>query len=308
MAAKHATPMQALSLEDAFDGDIAMNEPMSKHTTYRIGGPARYYVCVNSISALKDVLSACDGESISHVVVGKGSNLLVADKGYPGAVITLGRDFSKLTADSESSIISAGAGVLLKSVVEESLRASLTGMEFAVGTPGTLGGALRMNAGSADDWIGSRVRSVTTYSEELGLVKRMGSDMEWGYRTSSFLPDEAIVECELLLAPGNPFFIQGKMEANHTKRKRTQPLGLPSCGSVFKNPPGKSAAKLIDELGLKGTMIGRAQISEKHANFIVNLGGAKASDVARLIDLVAQKVEEAYGIGLKTEVKTLGFG
>lgn len=164
-----------------------------------------------------------------------------------------------------------------------------------------------MNAGSADDWMGTRVGSVTLLDGQGDLVKRQGSEVEWGYRHTSFAPDEALLECELILAKGDPFFIQGKMEASLSKRKRTQPLGKACCGSVFRNPEGASAAKLIDDLGLKGTRIGGACISEKHANFIVNEGGARADDVLRLMELITKKVEGEYGIKLTPEVRFLGF-
>ena len=200
-----------------------------------------------------------------------------------------------------------GAGVPLSSVVQEAFRRSLAGFEFAVGTPGTVGGALRMNAGSRDEWIGSRVVSVTTLSPGKGLVRRDGDQIAWGYRSSSFASDEVIVECELSVEPADPFFIRGKMEAPHARRKKTQPLSLPSCGSVFRNPEGAPVGALIEEAGLKGLRIGGAQVSEVHANFIVNTGDATARDVLELINLVKTKVYETYGIELQPEVRFLGF-
>lgn len=294
-------------MDGAFDGEVLVSEPMGKHTTYRIGGPASFYVRVDSLGCLSQLVEACRRQGMPYFVAGRGSNLLVSDDGYEGVVITLGRDFRNHEVREESPSIVAGAGVLLSAVVQEALRNSLAGMEFAVGTPGSLGGALRMNAGSADDWIGSRVRSVTSLAPEGKLVKRMGAEVSWGYRSTSFPAGEAILECELALKDGDPFFIQGKMEGNLARRKKSQPLGLPSCGSVFRNPEGGSAARLIDEAGLKGTQIGGAQISTKHANFIVNTGGAKARDVVALIDLAKTKVGEDYGIELTPEVKFLGF-
>lgn len=307
MSAKHATPLQALLVDKGFDGEIRAHEPMSKHTTYRIGGPARFFVRVDSISALTKLVEMCDAEGIKWIVVGKGSNLLVADEGFDGVVISLGRDFKQHALDGETGKIVTGAAVPLSVIVTDSLNASLAGLEFAVGTPGTIGGAIRMNAGSRDEWIGSRVDSVTIYSREHGLQKLMNEDIEWEYRSTSFAPEDVILECVLNMESVDPFFIRGKMEANLARRKKTQPIELPSCGSVFKNPEGASSAKMIDELGLKGTTIGNAQISEKHANFIVNLGDAKASDVRALIDLVRTEVLNAYGIELATEVKFLGF-
>lgn len=307
MAAKHASPVQALLVDSAFDGEVLVNEPMGKHTTYRIGGPASFYVRADSLGCLSQLVGACVQNEIPYFIAGRGSNLLVSDDGFDGVVITLGRDFRNHEVREDAATIVAGSGVLLSAVVQDALRSALTGMEFAVGTPGSLGGALKMNAGSADDWIGSRVRSVTSLGPDGELVKRMGSDVEWGYRRTSFPVGEAILECELVLKEGDPFLIRGKMEGSLARRKKTQPLDLPSCGSVFRNPEGASAAKMIDELGLKGTQVGGAQISEKHANFIVNTGGAKAADVVALIELAKDKVEQGYGIELTPEVKFLGF-
>lgn len=307
MAAKHTTRLQTLLVDKGFDGEVFAHEPMSKHTSYRIGGNARFFVRVDSISALTQLVDTCDAEGIPWMIVGRGTNLLVSDDGYDGVIITLGRDFRKHTVDPEEGIIVSGAGVALSSVVQDAFRASLAGLEFAVGTPGTIGGAIRMNAGSKDEWIGSLVRDVTTYSPERGLTKRPGTDIHWQYRSTDFAPDETVLECALNVEIVDPFFIRGKMEANLAKRKRTQPLNMPSCGSVFKNPEGASAAKMIDELGLKGTTVGGAQISEKHANFIVNLGDARAADVRELMQIAKSRVQEAYGIELQPEVRLIGF-
>lgn len=294
-------------LSPEFDGEALLDEPMSRHTTYRIGGPADCYIRADSIPAIKTVAETCRNNSIPLFVIGRGSNILASDDGVEGVVLTLGRDFRRFSVDSDSGTIVCGSGALLSSIVQEALRNSLEGMEFAVGTPGSVGGALRMNAGTSSDWIGSRVVSVTSLNDEGVLMRRDGEDVEWGYRRTSFPSNEVILECELGLAPGDPTLIKAKMEASLNKRKRSQPLDLPSCGSVFKNPEGGSAAKMIDELGLKGVRRGGAQISEKHANFIVNTGGASASDVLDLIELARNKVKEAYGEELVTEVRFLGF-
>ncbi len=164
----------------------------------------------------------------------------MADEGYPGVAVSLGRDFRTSRFDADANRFCAGAGVLLSSVVQDAFHRSLAGLEFAVGTPGTIGGALRMNAGSRDEWLGARVASVTTYAPETGLVRRAGAEIAWGYRTSSFAPHDVLVECELAVEPADPFFIRGKMEASLARRKKTQPLTEPSCGSVFKNPEGAS--------------------------------------------------------------------
>lgn len=307
MSAKHASPFQALLLEDDLEAEIFRDEPMSKHTSYRIGGPARFYLRVETLGSVMRIIDACTAEGIPHAVVGRGTNLLVADEGFDGVIVTLGRQFREFSVDEETGIMVSGAGVNLSTLVQEAFRASLSGLEFAVGTPGSVGGALRMNAGTRDEGIGSRVSTVTTYHPISGLRKLYGGDIEWGYRSSSFDPEETILECELLMEKGDPFFIRGKMEANLSRRRRTQPLGEPSCGSVFKNPEDGSSARLIESCGLKGRRVGAAQVSEKHANFIVNTGGATAQDVMALIEIVRSEVEEEHGIRLVPEVRFLGF-
>ena len=307
MAARHTSALEALLVDDRFDGDVYPAEPMARHTMYRIGGPARFYVQVASVGALTRLVEVCERTGVLWVVVGRGSNLLVADEGYPGVIVTLGRDFRTCRYDEDTRRFCVGAGVPLSSVVQEAFRRSLAGLEFAVGTPGTVGGALRMNAGSRDERIGARVASVTTFSPQTGLVRRSGEEIVWGYRTSSFLPEDVVVECELSVEPADPFFIRGKMEASLARRKKTQPLTHPSCGSVFRNPEGESAGSLIERAALKGTARGGAQVSEVHANFIVNTGDATARDVKDLIELVQAKVSETYGIELQPEVRFLGF-
>ena len=307
MTARHAKELEALLVDGSFDGDVYPNEPMSRHTMYHIGGPARFYVRVGSVGALRRLVEECEATGTPWIAVGRGSNLLVADEGFNGVVITLGRDFRTCRFDEDAQRFCVGAGVSLSSVVQDAFHRSLAGLEFEVGTPGTVGGALRMNAGSRTEWIGSRVASVTTYSVEDGLIRRNGSEIEWGYRESSFTPEEVILECELSVEPADPFYIRAKMEGSLARRRKTQPLSYPSCGSVFKNPEGKSAGALIEGAGLKGETIGGAQVSELHANFIVNIGNASARDVMELIELAQRKVEETYGIELQPEVRFLGF-
>lgn len=307
MVAKHTTGLESVLVDKSFDAEVFAHEPMYKHTSYRIGGPARYFIRVDSLNALTRLVSCCEKENIAWTIVGRGTNLLVSDDGFDGVVITLGRDFKSHNVDAEEQVITTGSAVTLSSIVQDSFRASLGGLEFAVGTPGNIGGALRMNAGSADEWIGQRVIDVTIYSPKRGLQKLQGEDIGWGYRSTTFAEDDIILECNIKTETVDPFFIRGKMEANLAKRKKSQPLDMPSCGSVFKNPEVGSAAKMIDELGLKGMKIGGAQVSEKHANFFVNTGNATASDVRELISYVASKVKEAYGVELQPEVRFLGF-
>lgn len=304
--AAHARTIERVLGTPTFQGEVLEHEPMSAHTTYRIGGPARWFVRADSVSALASVLDTCAEQRVSWAIVGRGSNLLVSDAGFDGVVVTLGRDFRTFRVDDDARVM-AGAGVLLSAVVQESFKRSLAGLEFAVGTPGNIGGALRMNAGSAEEYIGSRVASVTVCTPGAGMRRMSADQVEWGYRTTSFAPDDVIVECELALEPADPFFIRGKMEANLKRRRASQPLDMPSCGSVFRNPPGESAARLIDAAGCKGLTVGAAEVSRKHANFIVNTGGATAADVRTLIDMVRQRVLDAYGTKLTTEVRFLGF-
>lgn len=305
--ARHASDLELLRFEDDFDGEIRLDEPMSKHTSYRIGGPAKAYIVANSVAALNAALGACKADDLPWVLVGKGSNLLVSDEGFPGAAITLAGEFRNWMFDEETNRVIVGAGTILSRLVQEVFHRGYSGMEFAVGTPGTVGGALRMNAGTKDDWIGSRVVSVTTYHPAEGLKRYAGSDIEWAYRSTSFPSDEIIVECELQLEPALSGNIHDRMRSLLERRKASQPLEYPSCGSVFKNPEDHSAGALIDEVGLKGTLCGGAQISEKHANFIVNKHNASASDVRALIKTAQEKVKEHYGIELQPEVKFLGF-
>ncbi len=307
MSARHASALEAFLTDKAFDGDFYPNEMMGRHTSYQIGGPARYYLIVNSVPALTSVIRICAEEGIPWVVVGRGTNLLVADEGYAGAVIVLGRDFKVCRFDEEAKVFCVGAGVPLASVVQEAFRRAYAGLEFAVGTPGTVGGALRMNAGTRDTWLGSRVAHVTTFSARDGILTRAGHELSWGYRTSGFLADEVILECELGVEEADPFYIRGKMEALLASRRKSQPLTLPSCGSVFKNPAGDSAGRLIDQAGLKGFTVGGAQISEVHANFIVNTGGARAADVRAVMEHAQQTVFGTFGIMLEPEVRFLGF-
>lgn len=305
MAARHAVGIEALLAGSDFDGEVFPDEPMARHTTYRIGGPARFFVQANSISALCSVLRACARFDVPWVLVGRGSNLLVCDEGFPGIVLTLGRDFRKLRYDEERHLITVGAAATLATVVREAFHRSLAGLEFAIDVPGTVGGALRMNAGLADEWIGKRVFSVTVLHPNGQLERLRAEDLAWDYRTSAFAPEDIIVECELSVEPSDPFFIRGRMEALHRRRKERQPLNFPSCGSVFRNPEGAHAAELIERAGLKGESIGGAQVSTVHANFIVNTGNATAHDVIALIRRVQTVVFDEYRIRLVPEVRYL---
>lgn len=293
-------------LDGALDGSIQCDERMSRHVTYRIGGPASLFIECASLSDIARVCEVLREHRMPWAPIGKGSNLLVADRGCTSAILTLGSEFKK-TSIGDDGILTAGAGTLLSRIVQDSFKNGYSGFEFAVGIPGTLGGALFMNAGTVDDWIGSRVQSITVYTPQGGLEKWSGEEVNWQYRNSGIPRGTIILEAEMHVKPGDVSQIRSRMEASLARRKRSQPLSLPSAGSVFRNPEGKSAGRLIESVGLKGETRGGAQISELHANFIVNTGDATAADVMALIVLARSRVREAHGIELQPEIQFLGF-
>ena len=270
-------------------------------------GPAALFVAAHSYAALARTLSVLEAERVAWVIVGKGSNLLVADDGYDGCVITLDGEFARHTF-AEDGTLTAGAGANLSRLVNEALKAGLSGLEPCVGIPGTLGGAVSMNAGTRREWIGERVRDVVVLRPGEGLHRYEGGEIEWGYRSTTLPTSEIILEATLGLSPAPASAIAEDMDARLRRRRERQPLGAPSCGSVFRNPPNRSAGALIEACGLKGTVCGGAQISPEHANFIVNRGGATAADVISLISRAHDAVRDRFGIDLACEVKLLGFG
>lgn len=297
-----------LTLSGAIDADIFRDERLAHRTSYRIGGPAAMLAVCHTTTALTRCINVLSAQGVEWVLMGKGSNILVSDEGFDGCVIVLGRDFSRIAVSLEDAMITAGAATPLSKVVSEAMKASLTGLEFACGIPGTFGGAISMNAGTRRDWMNSVISSLVILRQGTGLMRLRSTDLSWGYRYSSLGGSDIVLEATLQLDNGNRSQIAAKMQGLQTRRSATQPMGKPSCGSVFRNPAGdKGAAQLIEACGLKGTVIGGAQISEKHANFIVNNGSARAADVLALIRLMHDKVEEVHGIDLQPEVKFLGF-
>lgn len=286
-------------------GRVRRGEPLSRHTTFRVGGPADLFIECDGMSDLQLALESIAAAGIPWIVLGRGSNVVVADEGYRGAVLVLGREFRKHAVDGPK--IRCGAGVALGVVVQDAFARGLTGLEFCVGIPGTVGGAIAMNAGSRDAWIGGAVESVTLYELGSGLRCLRGSEVDWGYRSSGLAEAGVIVEASLALREGDAWTIRQSMEAALSRRKRTQPLSLPNAGSIFVNPEGDSAGRLIEVSGLKGRAVGGAQVSEVHSNFIVNKGGATADDILSLVRLVQTTVKEVHGVDLKTEVRFLGF-
>ena len=295
-----------MSLSGATDAQVLRDERMSRHTTYRIGGPASLFVCPHSYEALAKTLQVLSRERVDWVILGRGSNLLVSDAGYKGCVIVLDDEFSRVQVGEDC--LTAGAGALLSRVVTDACKAGLSGLEPCVGIPGTVGGAVSMDAGTRREWIGSRVRDVVVLRPGTGLHRYLGSDLSWGYRATSIPSSEIVLEATFDLTPASPKDIAADMEKRLRRRRQSQPLGAPSCGSVFRNPPDASAGALIESCGLKGATCGGAQISEEHANFILNRGGAQAADVVALIQRAHDDVLAKHGVDLACEVKLLGFG
>lgn len=297
----------ARQLRRVLAGEVRLAEPMARHTTFRIGGPADLYITCDTFADLAEALRACDEHEVPWTLVGKGSNLLVADAGYRGAVVSLGKEFKSHTV--QDSTIKAGAACILAYVVRDAFSRGLAGLEFAVGILGTVGGAIAMNAGSRGTWMDSVVESVTLYAPGSGLERLRGSDVEWTYRDSGLASRGVIVEAVLRLVEADKERIRAEMEGSLARRKQTQPLASMSAGSVFRNPEGDSAGRLIEAAGLKGTRLGGARVSDVHANFIVNDGGACAADVAGLIHKIQMVVRDTNGIELVPEIRFLGaFG
>lgn len=291
-------------LRSRLSGEVLREEPMARHTTYRIGGPAALYITCDTVGDLAEAIRLCDQEGIERVTLGKGSNLLVADAGYPGAMIVLGKEFKAHRI--QGSEIEVGGACILAYVVRDAYSRGLGGMEFAVGIPGSVGGAIAMNAGSGEAWIDSVVGSVTVYLPSEGLVRLRADELEWGYRECALPAGAVMVETVIQLHDADKAAIRAAMDASLERRKRTQPMGMPSAGSVFRNPPGDSAGRLIESAGLKGARLGGARISDVHANFIVNEGDARAADVVGLVRKAQMTVRDMYGIELTPEIKFLG--
>lgn len=285
--------------------NVLRDEPMKKHTTFRIGGPADYFVTVQSKDEIREILLLCKREQIPYYILGNGSNLLVGDKGFHGVMIVLGKNWNQVEITGQT--IRAGAGALLYTVAKQALAASLTGLEFASGIPGTIGGAVVMNAGAYGGEMCQVLTRVRVMTGD-GQVKILdASELELGYRTSCILSRGYIIlEAELLLEMGSQEEIRSQMQDYAGRRREKQPLEYPSAGSTFKRPAGYFAGKLIDEAGLRGFGVGGAQVSEKHCGFVINRGGATAADIVELCRQVKERVFQNSGVELELEVKLLG--
>ena len=284
---------------------IRMDEPMSRHTTFRVGGPADYYVEPDTKEELAKVLKLCQEQLMPCYILGNGSNLLVGDGGYRGVMVSLGRAWSGIR--TEESKIYAGAGALLSAVAKQALKNALTGLEFASGIPGTVGGAVVMNAGAYGSEIAEVLKSVTLLTPGGNVLVSDPGELGFGYRTSNIPGRNCVVlEAEFSLEPGREEGIRQRMEELAAARRDKQPLEYPSAGSTFKRPAGYFAGKLIMEAGLRGLLIGGAQVSEKHCGFVINRGEATARDVRDLCQEVQRCVREHSGVELELEVRLLG--
>lgn len=276
-------------------------EPLSKHTTFKIGGNADMFVTVCNVEQLKAVVLACNENNIPLFVIGKGSNLLISDGGMQSVVVALDGDFKEIALE-ENTVI-CGAGVSLAKLCTFALNNSLTGLEFAYGIPGTVGGAAYMNAGAYGGEMKDVIKSVTHITRQGEIVTLPASKLDLGYRHSVYkTTDDIIISVTMELNPGDCDEIKAKMNDFMTRRKTKQPLEYPSAGSVFKRPQGNFAGTLIDQCGLKGKTIGGAQVSEKHAGFIINVGDATCEDVLSLISFVQDTVKEQTGYFLEREI------
>ena len=285
--------------------NVRRQEPMSLHTTFRIGGPADLFVTPGSIQAVADSIRICKETQTPYAVIGNGSNLLVSDTGYRGVIIQIGRNLNQVSVNGEE--IRAQAGAMLSVIAKTALSESLTGFEFASGIPGTLGGAAVMNAGAYGGEMKDVLTEVTVLTREGEIRTIPAEKLEMGYRTSLAAKNGWIIlEAVLKFQKGDAEAIRGRMEELKMQRVTKQPLDLPSAGSTFKRPEGYFAGKLIMDAGLRGFTVGGAQISEKHCGFVVNKGGATADDVRNLICAVQKKVQEDAGVKLEPEVKFLG--
>ncbi len=286
------------------DENIRENEPMSRHTTFKTGGSADLMLLPASEDELLEAVKLCSENSLPYLIIGNGSNLLVTDKGIRGVVIKLGRDFAKI--DVEGNVISAQAGALLSATANAALKAELSGMEFAAGIPGTVGGAVCMNAGAYGGELKDIIKEVRVLDKD--EVKTLSNTQAgFVYRGSRVMNEGMIVLSAVFeLEKGSKEDIRSLMDDYSQRRKSKQPLDKPSAGSTFKRPEGDFAGRLIEAAGLKGYSIGGAKVSDKHCGFIINDGEASSTDILELIDFVRKKVYESSGVMLEPEVRIIG--
>ena len=287
--------------------NILKNEPMSKHTSLKIGGIADYFIKIKSIDELKNVLEFANKNKIQTTIIGNGTNLLVRDGGIRGIVIKLELNSFKIKKNANEVLITVGSGMTLAALAAVALKEEITGLEFISGIPGTIGGAIRMNAGA----YGSEMKDIvvkTRYMTYDGKIKTLDlEEHKFEYRNSIFSKmDVIIIDTTIKTQKGTRDEIEAKMNEFATSRKASQPLEYPNAGSTFKRKEGVITAKLIDECGLKGFSVGDAEVSTKHAGFIVNKGKASAKDVLELVEHVKEEIKNKFGIDLELEILVIG--
>lgn len=295
------------SLENIVGSEsVRLDEPMKNHTTFRIGGPADLFVTPHSEDELVSVLSFLKKNEFPFFIVGNGSNLLVSDEGFRGVVVCLASAMTDIQVSDHT--ISALAGARLAAIASKAQQASLTGLEFAAGIPGTLGGACVMNAGAYGGEMKQVLTKVRCIDPEGHILTYLPERMDLGYRSSAFMRDKlTVVSAEMTLKDGEKEEISARMADLRQRRQSKQPLEYPSAGSTFKRPEGYFAGKLIMDAGLRGFSVGGAQVSEKHCGFVINTGNATAADVRELISEVRKRVKDRFGVELQPEVRFLGF-
>ena len=285
--------------------DILTEEPMSRHTTFRIGGEAACFIRISSEEQLRKLIPYFENVGIEYFVLGKGSNLLVGDKGYPGVILQISDACQQIEAEGNRLQVQAGAA--LSKVALFAMERGLEGLEFASGIPGTVGGGVVMNAGAYGGEMKQVVESVRVLSSEGEILTLDNDTMEFGYRTSIIRNRNfTVLSVTFRLREGNREEIRARIEDFQKRRMEKQPLNYPSAGSTFKRPEGYFAGKLIMDAGLRGFQIGDARVSDKHCGFVVNVGKATARDVTDVIEEVQEKVRERFGVSLEREVIYLG--
>lgn len=287
------------------EDNLREHEPMSEHTTFQIGGPADVFVCPETPEELSDCISACKEAQVPYMILGLGSDLLVGDKGIRGVVISLSEGMVGVTAEGRRLVCQAGVPIIEASNMACEL--GLSGLEFACGIPGSVGGAVFMNAGAYDGQVKDVLESVRVIDAEGNISNLNADELNLSYRHSRLQEEELYcVSATFLLEEADQDKIRAKMEDLTERRESKQPLDMPSAGSTFKRPEGHFTGKLIIDAGLQGTQIGGAQVSTKHAGFLVNTGGATADDVHALIEHIQDVVEKNFGVHLEPEVRFIG--
>ena len=287
------------------DNRILEAELMSRHTTFRIGGPADFFLVPENADEIRRIIAVCKEKNVPYFILGNGSNLLVGDGGFRGVVLQIFKKMNDVRVEGER--VTAQAGVLLSKVASAAYNASLTGLEFAAGIPGTLGGAVRMNAGAYGGEMKQVLESAVVLTQEGELLTIPVEELGLAYRTSVVeKKDYVVVEATLRLKKGDQAAIREVMDDLKQRRVTKQPLEFGSAGSTFKRPEGYFAGKLIEDAGLRGFRIGDAQVSEKHCGFVINRGNATAAEVMQLMKDVADRVEEKFGVRLEPEVRRIG--